>query len=523
MPSTISPFARLAPVSIAALLLTAPLAHADWSIDSSVNTPIATQSGDTVQPKVAPAPGGGSYVSYFDNSGGGYDVWIQRMDAKGNPVWPGNGVQVANLALSSTQDYGLTSDGQGGAVLAFQDDRSGSIKITATRVDQDGNQVWGPTGKTVSVGGSVNSPRASLSADGRIIVGWSRDAVTELQRIELDGTFDWAAPVSLSSAGASMILADLQPGDGTSIIVSMVRQTGFSSPKVLRAQKVDASGALLWPAAHVSVFSTGSLQFGNYPRFVSDGAGGAIFGFYTTGPLQSWVQHVDAAGTILWGTNGIGVTTTTTMERTGPSVAYDPATQRTYIAWEQHTPNTSNYGCYAQSFDAAGTRMWGAGGLALLTTKGNFGVREVEAELFQGDIVFSFVRDIAFNNGTLYASRLDEAGTAMWGGLVTVCGVPSGHSRTEMQTADQGKSLVVIWQDSRDANENIYGDALTADGSLGPASDPADINGDGHVDATDLALVLGAWGPASGSPADVNGDGQVDAADLALVLGGWTG
>ncbi len=58
-------------------------------------------------------------------------------------------------------------------------------------------------------------------------------------------------------------------------------------------------------------------------------------------------------------------------------------------------------------------------------------------------------------------------------------------------------------------------------GDWGPCPTlPPDLSGDGTVDSTDLALFLGAWG-ASGGPADFNGDGQVGAQDLANLLGEW--
>jgi FG-GAP-like repeat/FG-GAP repeat len=50
---------------------------------------------------------------------------------------------------------------------------------------------------------------------------------------------------------------------------------------------------------------------------------------------------------------------------------------------------------------------------------------------------------------------------------------------------------------------------------LGPA---ADLTGDGLVDGSDLAVLLGAWGTAA---ADLTGDGTTDAADLAMLLGAW--
>ena len=50
---------------------------------------------------------------------------------------------------------------------------------------------------------------------------------------------------------------------------------------------------------------------------------------------------------------------------------------------------------------------------------------------------------------------------------------------------------------------------------------PQDLDGDGQVEAFDLAIVLGAWGPCEGCPMDFDDDGQVDAFDLAQVLGAW--
>lgn len=49
-----------------------------------------------------------------------------------------------------------------------------------------------------------------------------------------------------------------------------------------------------------------------------------------------------------------------------------------------------------------------------------------------------------------------------------------------------------------------------------------DLNNDGAVDATDLAILLGQWGPCSSGCPDFNGDGQVDAVDLSMLLGEWT-
>lgn len=49
-----------------------------------------------------------------------------------------------------------------------------------------------------------------------------------------------------------------------------------------------------------------------------------------------------------------------------------------------------------------------------------------------------------------------------------------------------------------------------------------DLDGSGTVDATDLSLLLGAWGLKGPRPEDINGDKIVDATDHALLLGAWS-
>jgi hypothetical protein len=51
------------------------------------------------------------------------------------------------------------------------------------------------------------------------------------------------------------------------------------------------------------------------------------------------------------------------------------------------------------------------------------------------------------------------------------------------------------------------------------ASRPADLNGDGVVNGTDLGRMLGGWGQPG--PTDLNGDGVTNGTDMGLMLGDW--
>ncbi len=61
--------------------------------------------------------------------------------------------------------------------------------------------------------------------------------------------------------------------------------------------------------------------------------------------------------------------------------------------------------------------------------------------------------------------------------------------------------------------------------NVDPAAGPnPDLDNDGDVDAADLAMLLGSWGPCADCqdcPADLDGDCTVGAADLAILLGNW--
>lgn len=67
-----------------------------------------------------------------------------------------------------------------------------------------------------------------------------------------------------------------------------------------------------------------------------------------------------------------------------------------------------------------------------------------------------------------------------------------------------------------EAYEFVLGTLLSSPGVFG------DVNGDGVVNASDLGLLLGAWG-TDVAASDLNDDGMVNASDLALLLGAWPG
>ena len=105
-------------------------------------------------------------------------------------------------------------------------------------------------------------------------------------------------------------------------------------------------------------------------------------------------------------------------------------------------------------------------------------------------------------------------------GKVTICHVPSGNPGNAHTITVSVNALPahLAHGDSCGPCEEDDGFLLRTDESEVCS---ADVNGDGVVNAADLALLLGTWGQSPGHPADSDNDGVVDAADLAQLLGAW--
>ncbi len=162
------------------------------------------------------------------------------------------------------------------------------------------------------------------------------------------------APATLAPASGSFILADVQAAESGNAIVAIVRSAGGPGPRHLWAQKLaSADGASLWTATHVKVYdeASGSLQFGNFPSFLPDGSGGAVFGWYASSPtLQCRAQRILANGAEAFVHNGALVSTDATRLRVSPGFAWAPATSQIFLFWTELNSLQSQFGLYGQNW-----------------------------------------------------------------------------------------------------------------------------------------------------------------------------
>jgi hypothetical protein len=513
MPSLVRRAAYLAVLALPAL---STPALGQFSSDASAPLAVWATGTDDVQPKFAPAPNEGHYISFL--SGPGYDVMVARLDKNGNAVWAAP-VVVEDRTQSSTTDYGFASDAAGNVYVAYDHPNVATPTIRVKSLDSSGNTRWSQIVTSLS---GVNVGRVTVASDGAVWVTHSLNVTPRVQRFDAaTGAPTFATPITITETGATQIPADIQPSVDGAVIVSCVRYTTFTGAKVLRAHRINADGTRPWAAIGTQVFTTGSLQFGNFPSFIPDGNGGAYFCWYATSPLQSFAQRVDAAGAVQWGTSGIAVTTTTTDNRVSPSMVLG-ADNRLYVFWTQQTPNTSIYGIYGQCF-AKGARQWGNSGAAVEPMAPVAFSRGWATAGRVGNAIVCFYDDsTSAVQDSIRCKRMSGAGVAEWSADIAIS---SGVKYRLTSAPASNDGCVLAWQGGASTGaSDIFAARIGADGVLGqpPAGNPADLNGDGVVNATDLADLLGQWGQKGGS-ADLDGSGSVGASDLAIMLSAWTG
>ncbi|MCB9913911.1 MAG: hypothetical protein H6828_02035 [Planctomycetes bacterium] len=501
-------------------LLLVSAAHAQWSSDPMANLAIGDAASDQNQAKIVATADGGCYVSWFDGIGSGWDVRLQKLDAAGNELWAHNGVLVRDRSYSSTQDYGLDLDATGGAVLAFRDDNFGSDQVTVQRVTASGTLVWGPAGVQVTnTTNFIASPRVTGCANGDVVVAWTENSLGRVMRLLPNGGNAWAAPVDLTPAAGTYSPSDIH-AHGDDVIVSMVHQTtsSFLAPKHLVAQKLDPLGAPLWGATPVQVFDGGSLQIGNYPRFVPDGAGGAVFAWYGVSPLQVYAQHVLANGAEAFPHNGSVGSTNAANVRVDPSACWDATTSSVVMFWEEENGTQSAYGLSGQRFDAAGVAQWGPTGITYvpLGSKPITGTKVLNLASV-GNGGWSMViwnEGLTPTSDALRGGIVDPNGT-MTSGPFDVSTAPGIKYRMDAALSAHGDALLV-WHDERNDGGDIYGQNVKPDGTLGASVTTAYCFGVGCPCGNDDAGAGCRNGTGAGALLTSTGSSSISAGNLVL-------
>jgi hypothetical protein len=207
------------------------------------------------------------------------------------------------------------------------------------------------------------------------------------------------------------------------------------------------------------------LQFGNFPYFVPDGSGGAVFAWYTNSPaLQCFAQHIRANGTAAFAAGGVAVSSDSFNVRVAPSATYRAATDEVFVFWTEEDFNQVVNGVYGQKFNSTGAAQWGATGLVLVPLGADQQEFVTAVQAGTGALVF-WVDAVGFGDSTIQAAQLDDSGSLACPQFV-VSSTASNKSRLTATTNPTG-AAALAWEDDRIGNNGIYIQNVNANCSLG--------------------------------------------------------
>lgn len=424
--------------------------------------------GRQVMPEAVSLGGGRTLTAWQEKWNGVYHVRASVIDALGVPVAP-----TLTLSTDTTVTHVaplVTRDGAGGGVVAWHDwdDTVHGMNVVASHVSATGVPGWSAGGvRACTNAGSQWLQSIAPDAGGGAILVWAdnRNGTWDVaaQRIDAAGAVQWGANGVLVHTGVPADQEPLAISDGVGGAILGWISSGTGSPRAV-AQRVDATGANLWGADGVLLCSNAVSQQGL--RLASDGAGGAVFAWqdYRTGVSDIYAQRIGADGTLAWAAAGVPVCTATFFQE-DVTIVPDSA-HGAVIAWSDYRA-VGLVGLYAQRIDASGTALWATNGVLVGADANTY---YSSASLVPDGSGGAFVawhdwRD-GYADADVYAQHVSAGGAATWDASGTlVCGAPHGQT-WPMAVDDGGTGIVIVWEDCRDGERSLlYQQRLDASGA----------------------------------------------------------
>ncbi len=347
-----------------------------WPVDGIA---VCTEVGDQDQVRMTPDGAGGAILVWQDQRSGDVDIYAHHVQANGiaDPAWPVDGLPVCTAPFNQFSPV-LIGDGAGGALISWYDLRSGNRDVYADHVLANGTTDlnWPSDGLALSTEPHDQSHEAIVS-DGSsgAIVAWedNRSGFDDIyaQHVLLNGTVDPGWPVDgaavCTAADDQFDVALVADGAGGAVIGWEDFRT--SNDEDIYAQHLRSNGAVDggWPVNGVAVCTAPNDQY--TPRMISDAAGGAIvtwFDFRTATDYDVYAQRVLAAGTVdpAWPANGRALTLAAN-DQDGPAIVGDAA-GGAIVAWEDRRTDIA-YDIYAQRVSSGGV-LGGSGAATTVAT-----------------------------------------------------------------------------------------------------------------------------------------------------------
>jgi hypothetical protein len=445
-------------------------ALAYWPSDPKTNVPIASFISNQTAPSVTTDGNGGAIIVWTDGrSGSGGHLYAQSISAAGIPQWTPGGVVVTIGSGLSILTPKVISDGAGGAIVAWEHRTGGlsSANIHAQRLNAAGIPQWTAGGVVITAANNrQETPELVSDGAGGAIITWSdeRSDIGDIyvRRVDGTGVAQWTANgVALCTAGGGQWIPNITSDMAGGAYVTWYDARGARFD--IYARRVNNTGIAMGTTNGTVICAAAEDQA--YPEIIPDGTGGAIITWedQRTDFGDVYIQKVNQGVISQWDTNGNQVFVGSGLQE-WPVIASDGA-NGAIVAFENDIGGTRDI--YIQRIDASGNPMWLPSANPVCTAGGHQRLPQIVADGSGGAIVtWTDPRD---GHNDVYVQKIDANGSMLW----TTDGVPvstlAGDQRYPSIVANQG-GAILAWEDERvvTLSYDVYAQRVGPIGQLGP-------------------------------------------------------
>ncbi|HMT29996.1 MAG TPA: T9SS type A sorting domain-containing protein [Bacteroidia bacterium] len=464
---------------------------AQWTSNTQINTEVKDSIGfEESVPLSATTSDGKTFVSYFAQYNGGYQMRLQLLDSAGYKLFGPAGLLVSNFPQSTALfRYDLKLDSEDNAVVAFQDIRTGgALNIVAYKIDPLGNFIWGNNGiqliDPVSTEGL--GPNIGFTNAGNVIISWNASSANAswvaVEKLSPGGTLMWTNTLRVidSTFTKRYTRPSTVPVGADDFSMLYVEQTGFGlGVSNMYAQRYDSNGNSFWISPiHIS---TKTISFFYFCKAISDDQGGFFVGFSTSDanfPALSdvYVQHVDSSGN-LWNATGNIACNVPNIQRYCNATRFSSTNNTFWVLMKVTDVNQNQSGVTVQSFDITGNVLLTPAAVPLRPISSTYDDPSDFAITSDGIIAFYITGNLP--NQTINAIKSDFFGNLQWNGFqANICTNSSGKDDLAAGLFVNNQ-VVAVWTDYRN-DYGVYAQNIRNDGQMGPLTSIQSVSGEAN-------------------------------------------
>lgn len=389
-------------------------ANSQWSYDPNNPAIVCNAAGAQASVQSVDDGNGGYYVFWFDDrvAANATELYGQRYDINGIPQWAVNGKQIFSAPNSDLFHYHAIRNVAGNLFFGITEGAAGSggDTIRVLKTDPNGNPLWAqPTLVAAKGGGPIYATNVQLiEKDSGVYVAhyliWTGGStLLRMNRVDDSGTLLWALngiQVPNGGAGGFGMVHDAAGG------LLIYWRNGNGAGTGLGVRRMDENGNFLW-ANNVNP-AAGTSGLGYDYRGVSDNNGGLILTWVEQIGAAIKMSRIDSTGALVWNPGVLPVCIAPQSQDRCRILMHG---NYFFISWLDSRPPASNANTYIQKFDLNGQPQWTLDGVKCSNVNTYIPYTKMVAS-DSGSVIFTFDGNVLPHG--LYAQKINADSTLAW-------------------------------------------------------------------------------------------------------------